>query len=234
MAEYRIKEADRKSILKEQLLKRLPLLIIAMIAGFAISFYQIDNIKLFFIIILPVIIITGIAVLIGLKLGLKIYKDNHINIIFKVDNNIFTVLKNGKAHITLDKEKINKIEQYKDKSIIIFLKDKNKIMLNDKIENYDNLIDELKNIHPIISVENKKANSLYRFAALIMIALMAVFYISANRIIIIITGIIICITLLYSFIKTVFNKYTDKKIKLCMMVVFFVIYEIIIRILEIM
>jgi hypothetical protein len=233
MAEYRIKEEDKKTILKKHLLRILPFSIIAIMAGFGISFYQIGNVKLFVIIIFPALIIAGIAVFIGLKFGLKIFKENHINIIFKINNNIFTILKNGKEFIAFDKEKINKIEQYKDKSIVIFLIDKNKIMLNDKIENYDNLIDEIKNMHPIIYIENKKPNNFYKFGSLIMIAFMVMFYISTNRIIIIFTGIIICIILIYAFIKIFFNKYTDKKLKLCIIMVFLVIYDIIKKILEI-
>jgi len=233
MTEYRIKEDDKRTILKKHLLRILPFSIIAIMAGFVISFYQIGNVKLFVTIIFPALIIAGIAVLIGLKFGLKIYKENHIDIIFKIDNNIFTILKNGKEFITFDKDKIDKIEQYKDKSLIIFLIDKNKIMLNDKIENYDNLIGEINNIHPITYIENKKSNIFIKYSAIIMIALMVMFYISTNRIIIIVTGIIICIILIYAFIKIFFNKYTDKKIKLCILMVLLVIYDIIKKILEI-
>jgi hypothetical protein len=234
MTEYRIKEDNKKTILKKHLLRMLPFSIIAVIVGFGISFYQIGNAKLFVTIIFPALVIVGIAVLIGLKLGLKIYKENHIDIILKIDNNIFTILKNGKEFITFDKDKINKIEQYKNKSIIIFLIDKNKIILDDNIENYDNLINEIENIHPITYIENKKSNKFNKFYALIMIALMIMFYISTNRIIIIITGIIISIILIYAFIKIFFNKYTDKKIKLCIIVVLLVIYDIIKKILEIL
>jgi hypothetical protein len=233
MIEYRIKEEDKKTILKKYLFRILPFSIIAIIAGFGISFYQIGNVKLFITIIFPALILTGIAVLIGLKIGFKIYKESHIDIIFRIDNNIFTILKNGKEFITFDKDKINKIEQYKNKSLIIFLTDKNEIMLNDNIENYDNLINEIKDIHPITYIENKKSNKFNKFYALIMIALMVMFYIGTNRIIIIITGVIISIILLYAFIKIFFNKYTDKKIKLCIIMVLLVIYDIIKKILEI-
>jgi hypothetical protein len=231
MAEYKIKEEDKKVILKKHLLKTLPILIIAIIFGMVISFFQINDTNLFLKIIIPVILLAGLSLFVGLKFGLKLYKENHVNIIYKIENNIFTILKNGKDFITVDKEKINKIEQYKDKSIIIFLKDKNKIMLNDKIENYDNLIEEIKNINQILFVENKKPSNLHIISAVLMLALMAAFYISPNRLIMISSGLIICIILLISFIRIIFNKYVDKKIKLCMIAVFFVIYEIIQKIL---
>jgi hypothetical protein len=231
MAEYKIKEEDKKVILKKHLLKTLPILITAIIFGMVISFFQINDTNLFLKIIIPVILLAGLSLFIGLKFGLKLYKENHVNIIYKIENNIFTMLKKGKDFITFDKEKINKIEQYKDKSIIIFLKDKNKILLNDKIENYDELIEEIKNIQQIIFIENKKPGNLQIISAVIMLALMAAFYISPNRLIMICSGILICIILLFSFIRIIFNKYIDKKIKICMMVVFFVIYEIIQKIL---
>jgi hypothetical protein len=234
MAEYKIKEEDKKVILKKHLLKTMPILFIAIIFGMVISFYQIGDANLIFKIIIPVILLAGVGVFIGLKFGLKIYKENHVNIIYKTENNIFTVIKNGKEFITIDKEKINKIEQYKDKSIIIFLNDKNKIILNDKIENYDNLIEELKNIHQITFTENKKPGYLNIISAVIMLALMAVFYLSSDILIFIASGILICIILLFSFIRIVFNKYIDKKIKICMIAVFFVIYDIIQKILQVL
>jgi hypothetical protein len=235
MAEYKIKEEEKKTILKKHLLRILPFLIIILIVCIGVSFYQINNVKLFIIIIFPTILLCCIASLVGFKFGLKIYKQNHIDIIFKIDNNIFTIIKNGKDFVTFDKEKIQKIEQYKDKSINISLIDKNKILLSDNIENYDNLIKELKNIHPIIYTETKKSNNLYKYGLLIIImALMSVFYISTNKIMIISTGVIISIFLLFAFIKIFFNKYTDKKIKFAYMAVFIVIYQIIMKILEIL
>jgi hypothetical protein len=234
MAEYKIKEEDKKVIIKKHLLKTMPILFIAIIFGMGISFFQIDDANLFLKIIIPVLLLAGIGGFIGLKFGLKIYKENHVNIIYKIENNIFTVLKNGKDFITFDKEKINKIEQYKDKSIIIFLKDKNKVILTDKFENYENLIEELKNIQQITFVENKKPGKLNIINAVIMLALMAVFYLYPNKLIFIISGILICIILLFSFIRIVFNKYIDKKIKICMIAVFFVIYDIIEKILAVL
>jgi hypothetical protein len=233
MAEYRINEGQKKPIIKKHLLKRIPLLIIAMIAGIGISFYQMNNLKFFSIIIIPTLLLCGIAIFIGLKFGLKIFKETNIDILIKIENNIFTMFKNGKEFISFNCEKIKKIEQYKDKSVIIFLIDKNKILLNDKIENYDELIHELNSIHIISSNESKKQNIWYYLMALIMIILMGIFYVSSSKNIIIITGGIIIISLLISFIKIFFNKYTDKRIKLCFLTVFFVIFEIIQKILSI-
>jgi hypothetical protein len=233
MAEYKIKEENKKAILNKRLWKILPLFIIAIIVVYGISFYQMNITKLFITILLPVTILMGIALFIGAKAGLKIYKENHLDILFKIDNNIFTVIKNGKDDITVGKENIMKIEQYKDKSIIIFLNDKNKILLDDNIENHDDLIDELNNICPIISAEPKKSNTIYIFSALIMMALMAIFYISTNKFITIIVGIVISISLIFSFIKIFFNKQTDKKIKLCILIIFIIIYEIIMKIFNI-
>jgi hypothetical protein len=233
MAEYKISKEHKKPIIKKHILKIVPILIIAMIVGMGISFYQLNNSKIFFMIILPTLVICGLAVFIGLKFGLKIFRETHVDILIKIENNIFTLIKNGKEFISFNNEKINKIEQYKNKPITIFLNDKNKIVLTEELENYDKLINELNNIHEINIVENKKQNKWYYFLALIMLALMGIFYISGDRITTIITGSIIIIVLLISFIKIFFNKYTDKRLKLCMLVVFLVIFDIVQKILSI-
>jgi hypothetical protein len=233
MAEYKIGEEHKKPIVKRQILRTVPLLIIAVIVGMGISFYQLNNLKLFFMIVFPALILCGLAVFIGLKFGLNIYKETQVDILIKIENNIFTMIKNGKEFISFNNGKINKIEQYKNKSITIFLNDKNKIMLTEKFENYDALFNELNNIHEINIVENKKQNKLYYLLAFIMIALTGIFYINVGRITTIITGSIVIIVLSVSFIKIFFNKYTDKRLKLCMLVVFIVIFDIVQKMLNI-
>ena len=232
MSEYKIKEEEKATIIKKHMASRLPLIIIAIFAGLGISFYQMNNPKLFALIILPTIIALGISLFIGLKLGLKIFKETTVDILYKIENNVFTIIKNGKEFIIFEKNKICKIEKYKDNSITIFLTDKNKLFLNDKIENYENLIVEISNIHQI-EFKEKKPNSLYIIGSLIMIAFMIVFYISQNKMLTVVSGVLLCLALFVTFIKVFFNKYTDKKIKYLILFVFIVIFQIILKLFEI-
>jgi hypothetical protein len=60
MAEYKISEEHKKPIVRKHVLRTVPVLLIAIIAGMGISFYQLNNPKLFFTIIFPALILCGL------------------------------------------------------------------------------------------------------------------------------------------------------------------------------
>jgi flagellar biosynthesis protein FliQ len=129
MAEYRLIENNKKNLLNKKLAKSLPLIIVAVLAGMGISFFQIAQIynnHTFKIVILPTLLICVGAIFVGLKFGLKIYKENYLDIVYFIENNLLKVTKKGKDIISATKDDINKIEEYKDETIIIFFKNKQK------------------------------------------------------------------------------------------------------------
>jgi len=234
MAEYKIKEEDKNIILKNRVIKLLPIFIITALVGIGISIYQINNPRLIAMIILPTVLICGMALFFGLKIGIKSYKSTYLDFIVRIEENIISIIKNDKIYLSFSKEKIKKIEQYKDNSIIFFLIDNNKVILSNKIENYEQLILEIQKIYPIDKKSNIGTKIFTIIGTIIMLALMAIFYISMDRLVILTTGILIIIFMLIVFIKLFFDKQIEKKVKLWSLVIFIIIFQIIIKIIEIL
>jgi len=236
MAEYKINEGSKKDILHKQRLKSLPLIIVAVAAGFVIAYHQNPDKKLFIMTLPIVLVIAGIAIFTGMKFGSKIFKETQVDIVIRMENGIFTMLKGGSVLISFTKEQISKIEQRRDKSIKILLKDKNRISLSDKIENHDALIAELSCLHNIDLIENEKTPNRRTLATMAMalttVALMLIFYMTTDKITMVATGSVLIMVLLVSAMIIFTNKHVDKRIKYNTAFIFLVILMIISRILS--
>jgi hypothetical protein len=237
MAEYRIIENNKKNLLNKKMVKSLPLIIVAVLAGMGISFFQIAQIynnHIFLIVILPTLLICVGAIFIGLKFGLKIYKENHLDIVFSIENNLLKITKKGKDIIYATKDNINKIEEYNDEAIIIFLKNKQKIILNKNIENYNNMKLELNEISEISKVNKKPNNIFYTILSLGIIILYIVFSLSVDKTIIILSGVLIVGIIIFSIVKTLLDKSVDKRIKIMFLIAIILLVDIIKKIIEVL
>lgn len=235
MSIYKIINNEKKKITSQHLKSRLPVIFISLLIGLSIAFFQINDINTFSKIIIPTVITSLIAVFIGLKIGLKTYKDNHLEIIFKIENQRLSILKNEKEIISVDKENIIKIEQYINSSIIIFINiNPKKIFLNKNIENYESLINELNEIHKIDKVNKNPSNYLTIFATISILLLLVIFELSTQKYLILSSGFLLIIFMIFSFIKIFFNKYTDKRIKIASLAIFILLFKVINKIWEIL
>jgi hypothetical protein len=236
MTEYRKKKNKKKNLLNKKMVKSLPLIIVAVLAGIGISFFQITqnyNGNIFLIVILPTLLICIGAIFIGLKFGLKIYKENHLDIVFSIENNLLKITKKGKDIISVTKENINKIEEYNDETIIISLKNKQKIILNKNIENYDNMKLKLNEIFEISRTDKKPNNIFYTIVSLGIIILYIVFSLNRNKAIVISSGVLIVGIIIFSIVKTLLDKSVDKRIKIMFLAAIILLVDIIKKIIEI-
>jgi len=237
MAEYRIIENNKKNLLNKKMLKSLPLIIVAVLAGIGISFFQVTqnyNSHIFLIVILPTLLICAGAIFIGLKFGLKIYKENYLDIVFSIENNVLKITKKGKDIISATRDNINKIEEYNDEAIIIFLKNRQKIILNKNIENYNNMKSELNEIFEISKIDKKPNNIFYIILSLGIIILYIVFSLSADKTIVILSGILIIGIVIFSIVKTLLDKSVDKRIKIMLLVAIILLVDIIEKIIGVL
>jgi chromate transport protein ChrA len=233
MAEYKLIEDNKRNILKKRMFKSLPLIIIAVIAGLGISFSQmaqIGNSNIFILIILLALLICAGAVFVGLKIGLKIYKENHLDIIFSIKNRNLKIIKRNKEIISATEDNIKKIEEYSDGSIIVFLKNNQRIMLNKNIENYTDLKIELNEIIQINKSDKKPKNIIYTITSLGIIILYIIFSLGKNKMLIISSGLLIIGIILFSLIKTVTDKSVDKRIKITFLVALILVFDIVAKI----
>jgi uncharacterized protein YsxB (DUF464 family) len=237
MAEYRLIENNKKNLLNKKMLKSLPLIIIAVLAGMGISFFQIAqsyNSHIFLIVILPTLLICAGATFIGLKFGLKIYKENHLDVVFSIEDSFLKIIRKGRDIISASKEEINKIEEYNDETIIIFLKNKQKIILNKNIENYNNMKSELNEFFEISKKDKKPNNSFYTILSLGIIILYIVFCLSADKAIVILSGVLVVGIVIFSIVKTLLDKSVDKRIKIMFLIAIILLADIIKRIIEVL
>jgi hypothetical protein len=237
MAEYRIIENNKKNLLNKKMLKSLPLIIVAVLAGIGISVFQVTqnyNSHIFLIVILPTLLICAGAIFIGLKFGLKIYKENYLDIVFSIENNVLKITKKGKDIIFATRDNINKIEEYNDEAIIIFLKNRQRIILNKNIENYNNMKSELNEIFEISKIDKKPNNIFYIILSLGIIILYIVFSLSADKTIVILSGILIVGIVIFSIVKTLLDKSVDKRIKIMLLVAIILLVDIIEKIIGVL
>jgi hypothetical protein len=238
MAEYRLIENNKKNLLNKKMVKSLPLIIVAVLAGMGISFFQITqnyNSNILLIVILTTLLICIGAIFIGLKFGLKIYRENHLDIVFYIENNLLKITKKGKDIVSAAKDNINKIEEYSDETIIIFLKNKQKIILNKNIENYNNMKLELNEIFEISKIDkNPNNNILYTILSLGIIILYIIFSLSIDKTIVISSGVLIIGIVLFSIVKTLLDKSVDKRIKIMFLVAIILLVDIIRKIIEVL
>jgi hypothetical protein len=237
MAEYRLIENNKKNLLNKRMAKSLTLIIVAILAGMGISFFQISqdfNSNILLIVILPTLLICAGAVFIGLKLGLKIYKENHLDIVFSIENNFLKIIKKGKDIISITKDNIKKIEEYNDEAIIILLKNRQKIILNKNIENYNNMKLELNEIFEINKTDKKPNNIFYVILSLGIIILYTVFSLSADRTIVILFGVLIVGIVIFSVVKTILDKFVDKRIKIMLLIAILLLVDIIEKIIKVL
>jgi len=237
MAEYRLIENNKKNLLNKKMAKSLPLIIVAILAGIGISFFQLSqdfNSDILLIIILTTLLMCAGATFIGLKLGLKIYKENDLDIVFSIENNFLKIIKKGKDIISITKDNIKKIEEYNDEAIIILLKNRQKIILNKNIENYNNMKLELNEIFEINKVDKKPNNIFYVILSLGIIILYTVFSLSADRTIVILFGVLIVGIVIFSVVKTILDKFVDKRIKIMLLIAIYLLVDIIEKIIKVL
>ncbi|MDR3257992.1 MAG: hypothetical protein LBT51_00065 [Fusobacteriaceae bacterium] len=230
MSEYKYSEETKKRMINKSIKTPLLFMIPIILIESGLAAYHIKDYHTMLFTIIGTTIIMGIAMFIGIKIGLKILKKNQLNTIYKIEDTVFKEIKKGKE-VIFDNDKIDKIEQYSSNSVVIFLKDKTNILLDKNVENYEGLIKELNDIHEIRHIGNQKTNIIVLISIIVMASLVLLFYRSTDRIVVLSTGTIISGLILYSYIKIFLNKYIDKKFKICMLFMFIVIYRIIQKIL---
>jgi hypothetical protein len=234
MAEYQISEENKNKLKNQHLKKVISLITIPLIAGILISFIQIGDLKIFLIIIIPMIIFIFGATAIGIIFGLKMFKKSYLDIILKIDDKIMSIIKGGKEIIRLEKNEIIKIEETYDSTLIIYNKKyPKKIFIKNQFQNFNELYNDLNNLKQIEKT-NRKMNKkiIYVFSFLFLI-IYGIFLISSTKEIVIISGIIIAILMVISLVVLLLNKFVDKKIKVISLMLLYIIYEVIKKIIKI-
>jgi len=229
MQQFKIRPEGFKQIRKKQLLQSIPILLLAAIGGLVISSMN-STAKEGNVNTLPFVIpIVLIALGFGVYRGLNRRKNLLNSYILTITDNLIERQQNDTAKISIYFNDISEISKGKDESFTIKGKTSTEtILVPSQIENYNQLEQLLNTIKPIKenvteSILQKQRNLI----SLLTLALMAIVYVSKDKILVGISGAILVGLLSWSFYEIRTSKNVDNKTKKGVWWVLFVLAGII-------
>jgi len=213
MREFRIKENGFNEIRKEILLKTIPIFLLAMIGGLIIMEF-LPSIQSSDVNVLPYVIpIMCIAITIGIRRALKTQKQAYEQYVIRIDEEGISREQGITPTINLEYSAVKKITKLKNGGLVIKGDSlMNVIIIPNQVAGIDE-IEELVMNKCTVKVDSKKS-FIERFMILFVIALigiMAVLYISTNKVLVSASGVIMLVFMTWSFIVIQKNKNIDKK-----------------------
>lgn len=213
--EFQIKENGFTEIKKTMIIKTIPIAILATGTGLAISHFN-TNGQSSDVNVLPFVIpiIIG-ALAFGLFKGINRQKGLFESYKLIINENEIIREQNNTQTISIPRNEIKSIIR-NPKGILTIVGNSNTEIIGvpSQINNSEKLEQILSQIKPITDSDKKPLTEKYKgVLILLMLGLMATVYISKDKIIVGITGIILVLFLGYSFYEVRRNKNIDKKTK---------------------
>jgi len=235
MVEFKISNDNIKKIKQNYLFLILPALIIGSIISQTIIYFKLQDIKIFLISLGIFIIISSILILFLLKFGLKYIEKSVKSIKYKFENGNLRIYQNNFEQFNIFKDEIKYINKYKNNLLVIIMNNNKKININKYLENYDNLLTELKQLTDITEINRNPYLFLNILSGIIAVIVMGVFFISKNLIFVILSSVLLFSFCLYLVIINLQNKNIEPKKKKMLYLLLPIIFIVIIsRILEIL
>jgi glucan phosphoethanolaminetransferase (alkaline phosphatase superfamily) len=233
--EYQISEEVKNKLRIQQLRKVIFSTIACFIVGTIISFIQLGDLNIFLKIITPLMILVFVAAAIGIFFGLIIFNKSYLDIIMKTDDETISITRNGKEVVKLEKNDIIKIEETSDGTLIIYSnKHPKRIFIKNHFQDFNELYNDLTGFKQIEKTNKKTNRKITYILSFIYLIIYGIFLTSSTREIIIIFGIIFVIVMSISLVIILFNKFVDKRIKIISLIIIYVIYEAVKKIIEIL
>lgn len=213
--EFQIRENGFNEIKKAIIIKTIPIAILATGTGLAISHFN-TNGQASDINVLPFVIPIIIGALVfGLFKGINRQKELFESYRLIINENEVIREQNTTQTISIPHNDIKSITR-NSKGIITIVGNSNtdSIGVPSQINNSERLTQILSQIKPITDSDKKPLNEKYKgVLILLMLGLMAIVYISKDKLAVGITGTILILFLGYSFYKVRKNKNIDNKTK---------------------
>lgn len=213
MKQFKIRENGFKEIRKQILLRSIPLTLIAMIAGLAIFEFNPNNsgsdINVYPFLI-PILL--G-SMAFGLNKGFKRQKAIYDSYILEFDNEGVIRKQINTPSIRLEFNEITKIKKSNQGGLVISGKSQSdSIIIPAQIDDMT-LIESILKENCTIEIGNSKplVQRLIVPSVIILLGLMAVIYISTNKILVSVSGTITIAIMILSFVQIQGNKNMDKK-----------------------
>jgi hypothetical protein len=215
MQEFKIRQNGFKEIRKVILMKAIPLSLLAAFGGLAISYFntngQESNVN-----VIPFVIPIVLGALgFGLYRGLNRQKEIYDSYRLILDNIGITREQHNTPTISISNSAITEIVKNSNGSFTIKGNSSiNVIIVPSQIEDYEKLEKSLSEIKQISTKISKPFLQKYRvLVSILTIGLMAAIYISADKIVVGASGVILLIMMGYSFFVLKMSKNVDNKTK---------------------
>ena len=231
MKQFKIRENGFKEIRKQIIIRTIPMTLIAVIVGLAIFEFNPNSNSSSDINVYPLIIpiLVG-ALAFGLFKGIKRQKAIYEKYLLIIDDSGITREQGNTPTIRLLFSDITKINKNNQGGFVITGKNvTNSIIVPAQIENlnqFENLLNE--NCSIPIGLSKPMLERLIIPIVLFVLGLMAITYISTNKILVSFSGIILTAIMIWSFIKIQTNKNIDKKTRKNSYWIIIVIFSIVV------
>ena len=230
MKQFKIRENGFKEIRKQTIMRTIPMILIAMLVGLAIFEFNPNNSDTSDINVYPYIIpiIIG-ALAFGLNKGIKRQKAIYDTYLLTIDDSGLTREQGNTPGIRLLFSEIKKITKTNQGGFVITGKNlANSIIVPAQIEYLNQFENQLKeNCSITIEMSKPMIQRLMIPMIIAVLGLMAITYISTNKILVSFSGTILTAIMIWSFIKIRTNKNIDKKTRKSSYWVILVIFSIV-------
>lgn len=214
MKEFKIKETGFKEIRKQMLVRMIPLVVISASFGLVIVEYNSSNSGRPDINVLPIVIpiILGVFAY-GIFKAIRRQKLIYETYVVKMDDACLIREQANTPTIKILYKDIKKITKPKLGGIVIVGNNSSNVIFVpaqiDDMTGFENAL--LANCTTQISLSKPLIQKLMTPLVLVILTLMAVTYISTNKILVSISGTILTTIMIFSFIKIQTNKNIDKR-----------------------
>ncbi|MEN2400171.1 hypothetical protein GKZ90_0010305 [Flavobacterium sp. MC2016-06] len=212
---FKIKETGFEEIKKQLLIKSVPLMIISLTFGAGIVYFNTKDKEDFFAVlpfIIPIFLLSlGYGIFTGLKRQKMLFKSYKLTFL---ENSVSREQINTPT-VTIQFDDIKAIIKNENGSYAIKGKTTvDTILIPAQIDHQENLETLFNQIKPIQEINKPAFDEKYKIPLLLlMMCCMAVVYVSFNKILVLISGLIVSILLIRSSFQIIRNKSIDKKTK---------------------
>ncbi len=215
MSQYKNTTAGFETLRKRIITKLIPVLLLALISGLAITYFQKDNNRSGPLTWIFIIVVLAAIMCYALIKAIKRQKEIYYSYQLTIGADYLTRQQHGLSAITLNFTEITQISADKYGNLLIKgQKNGQRIAVSVSLENYEEVKNLLQSVIPISEGKLDKLLQKYSLLSpLVAVALMVTVYLSNNKAVVATTGVILLGLMIWSFYKIRTSPQVDSGIK---------------------
>jgi len=213
METYYNKPLDAAVLRRRVIVQRLPIFVISAIIGIGAVLMTSNNTHLGFLIYAVLLSFIFVVFVFNTIKAIRTEKEIYNSYSLTITENSLIRKKEGLATASISFNSIEQITETKQGYLVIKIQPKSVIIVPPTIERYQEVKALLNEIKPISLAPYKQVLKLIFLLPLFCMALMAGVYLSTNKVIVLICGIVLTMLLSWAFYKIKTNNAIDAKTK---------------------